>query len=83
MFVSGEIGHAKPKEAFFDACMAELGDIRPDQVMMIGDSISADISGAKDYGMQTCWYNHKGVPTDHGTIADYEVDSLLEIKEIL
>lgn len=83
MFVSGKIGHAKPSRAFFDACMEKLGDIHPGEVMMIGDSISADITGAKDYGMQTCWYNHKGLPADHGYMADYKVDSLLEIKEIL
>lgn len=83
MFVSGKIGHAKPSRAFFDACMEMLGDIHPSQVMMIGDSISADITGAKDYGMQTCWYNHKGAPLVQGEIADYIVDSLREIKEIL
>lgn len=83
LFVSGKIGHAKPSRAFFDACMKEMGDLRPAEIMMIGDSVSADIIGAKDYGMQTCWYNHKGLPADHGYMADYKVDSLLEIKEIL
>lgn len=83
MFVSRKIGHAKPSRAFFDACMEKLGDIHPGEVMMIGDSISADITGAKEYGMQTCWYNHKGLPAEHGNMSDHKVDSLLEIKEIL
>lgn len=83
MFVSGQIGHAKPKRAFFAACMAELGDIQPEEVMMIGDSISADITGAKEYGMQTCWYNHKKKPAGCGEMADYTAYSLLEIMEIL
>ncbi len=83
LFVSGKIGHAKPSRAFFDACMADLGDLEPEEVMMIGDSISADISGAASYGMQTCWYNHKGAPAEQGEMADYTVHSLLEIKEIL
>ncbi len=83
LFVSGQIGHAKPSRAFFDACMTELGDVQPEEVMMIGDSISADISGAAAYGMRTCWYNHKGLPAEQGKMADFTVDSLLEIKEIL
>ena len=83
MFVSGKIGHAKPSRAFFDACMEKLGDIHPGEVIMIGDSISADITGAKDYGMQTCWYNHKGIPLEQGEMADYTVQKLAEIKEIL
>ena len=83
MFVSGKIGHAKPSRAFFDACIEKMGDLKPEEVMMIGDSISADITGAKDYGMQTCWYNHKVAPLEQGEMADYTVDSLEEIKEIL
>ena len=83
LFVSGKIGHAKPSRAFFDACMKTLGDLKPEEVMMIGDSISADIAGAEAYGMLTCWYNHKGAPPEQGKIADYTVQSLREIKEIL
>ncbi len=83
IFVSGKIGHAKPSRAFFDACMKDLGDMKPEEIMMIGDSVSADISGAAAYGMKTCWYNHKGASLQQGEMADYIVHSLKEIKEIL
>ena len=83
LFVSGKIGHAKPSRAFFDACMKEMGDLRPAEIMMIGDSITADISGASAYGMKTCWYNHKGAPLEQSEMADYTVNMLVEIKEIL
>lgn len=83
LFVSGKIGFAKPSPAFFDACMEVLQGVNPEEIMMIGDSISADISGAAAYGMRTCWYNHKGVSIEQGQMADYTVHSLGEIKEIL
>ena len=48
---------------------------------MIGDSLTADIAGAKACGIRTCWYRH-GSEKD-GSIADYCVDCLDEIRSIL
>ena len=52
-------------------------------MMIIGDSISSDISGGRDYGMHTCLYQKSETPErgDHG--AEYVVGSLAEIKNIL
>ena len=83
IFVSGKIGHAKPSREFFDACFAELDGVNPEEVMMIGDSLSADVTGAKNYGIQTCWYNHRHETGKNSEAADHIIDSLLEIKEIL
>lgn len=30
--------------------------MQPEECMMIGDSLTADIAGGKLYGMSTCWY---------------------------
>jgi FMN phosphatase YigB (HAD superfamily) len=49
---------------------------------MIGDSLSADIIGAKEYGMATIWYNHSKDLVQSSS-ADYVVNDLIEIKEIL
>ena len=65
LFVSDRIGFPKPQKEFFDACFRELPDLRPREVLMIGDSISSDISGAYAYGIRTCWFNKKkksGIP---------------------
>ncbi|MBR5804670.1 MAG: YjjG family noncanonical pyrimidine nucleotidase [Clostridia bacterium] len=59
MFVSDRIGYPKPQKEFFDACFRELPELRPEEVLMIGDSISSDISGAFAYGIRTCWFNKK------------------------
>lgn len=80
-FVSGDIGYAKPKAEFFDECMRRLG-VEKHQVIMIGDSLTADIIGAKEYGIKTCWFNHRREKEEKG-VADFIVYELSEIKKFL
>lgn len=81
-FVSEEIGFPKPQKEFFDACFKALPDVKPQDVVMIGDSLSADIKGACEYGLKTIWYNHRNEPTSE-VKCDYIVSRLSEIKNIL
>ncbi len=74
MFVSDRIGFPKPQKEFFDACFRELPDLRPEEVLMIGDSISSDISGAYAYGIRTCWFNKKK-KSDIPECAEWVVES--------
>lgn len=52
--ISGELGHAKPAPAIFEAALRALG-LSPEQAMMIGDSPDEDIRGAAALGLATCW----------------------------
>lgn len=81
-FVSEEIGFPKPQKEFFDACFKALPDVKPQDVVMIGDSLSADIKGACEYGLKTIWYNHRNEPTSD-VKCDYIVSRLSEVKNIL
>ncbi len=81
LFVSEEIGHPKPRKEFFDACFEAI-PFKPEETIMIGDSVSADINGARNYGMHTCWYNHYG-DTREGVECDYVVDRMQDIINIL
>ena len=61
LFVSQEMGVApKPSRDFFDACFARMGNPPREEVLLIGDSLTADIQGALDYGLRCCWYDHDG-----------------------
>jgi 2-haloacid dehalogenase len=57
IIVSGEVGAAKPDAAIFDAAFNVIGNPSKSNVLMIGDSLSADIQGGINYGLETCWYN--------------------------
>ncbi len=83
LFLSEQIGAAKPSPQFFDAAFRQLPGVSPEETILIGDSLTADMAGASQYGMKTCWYNpfHKEAPS--GLSLDYTVDSLGQIQNIL
>ena len=83
LFVSEKMGALKPAKEFFDGCLKEMGDITPDEIVIIGDSLTADISGGKEYGLKTIWFNPNNLPEPNSLVPDYTVKSLLEIKNIL
>jgi len=49
--ISGDLGIGKPQPAIFHAVLNPLG-VRPDQALMVGNSIKADIGGAQAIGMK-------------------------------
>lgn len=91
-FISEQIGAQKPSKEFFAHCMneinrnaAERGEstILPSEVIMIGDSLSSDMSGAINYGMRTCLFDKHGEGKTNGLPIDHVVLSLEEIKQFL
>ena len=83
LFTSGRMGADKPGAAFFEACFALLPGAKPEETVMIGDSLSADVRGARDFGLVTCWYNPKGEPAPEDLQPDFTVRRLEEIKAFL
>lgn len=88
LFISEEIGSSKPSEKFFNTCINRLNSkteqkIQPYEIMIIGDSLSSDMLGGIQFGMQTCFYNpnKKNIPC--GMKLNYNVSSLREIENIL
>ena len=73
LFISGELGVSKPDPAYFDAVLAALGVADRSRVLVVGDSLSSDIAGAKNAGLAGCLYDPEGKysPED----ADYYVRS--------
>lgn len=87
-FVSEKIGAQKPTARFFEACFKELKengfeDLLPEEVMIIGDSLSSDIAGGKAYGLKTCWYRGTGRAGETDPRADIAVDDLRDIISLL
>lgn len=76
-------GFSKPACEFFDYCIktAELGD--KSRIILIGDSINADIIGGQNYGLKTCWFNFYNAECPDNVKPDYTVNKLIEIKNIL
>ena len=88
LFISEEIGCSKPAEGFFKICMDRLNSkskeqILPSEVLIVGDSLSSDMAGGIQFGMQTCLYNpdKKSIPCKMNLT--YNVASLSELKNTL
>ncbi len=83
VFVSEDIGIPKPAKEFFDYCFENLNNPSKEEVLLIGDSISADITGGINYGFDTIWFNKSNDSLPESIAPTYTVRSLEEIKNIL
>jgi YjjG family noncanonical pyrimidine nucleotidase len=81
--ISDEIGVAKPQPEFFAEALARLGNPPRAAVLMVGDSLSADIAGGAGSGLDTCWFNPRRLPLDGGPEPTYQIAALDELREIL
>ena len=80
LFVSSEVGFQKPDKKFFDKVLSTL-NTNKDNIIFVGDSLSADIQGGINSGIDTVWFNPKKIV---GEISPtYEIYSLDQIRDIL
>ena len=83
VFVSEDIGIPKPAKEFFDYCFKNLGNPPKEDTLLIGDSLSADIIGGINYGIDTIWFNKNNEPLPENVRPTHAVNTLHEIKSIL
>ena len=83
IFLSEDIGIQKPAKEFFDYCFEKLEHPKKDEVLLIGDSLSADIIGGLNYGIECIWFNKNGDELPENIKPTYIVDKLCDIEKIL
>ena len=83
VFLSEEVGYEKPAAEFFDCVFQAIGSVDKGKVLIVGDSLTSDITGGNRAGIRTCWYNPAGLSNDTDAGVDYEIRSLQEIPELL
>ena len=81
IFISEEIGAAKPAKEYFDKVLNAVGSPDRSDYLVIGDSLTSDIRGAVQYGLDSCWYNPKGLTTE--LPVTYTVSRLRELYDFL
>ncbi len=82
-FISEQMGCAKPEKVFFDRVASAIPDFDPAATIVIGDSLSSDIQGGINAGLDTCWFNPKGKTPPADMNITYTVRSLGEIESII
>ena len=82
-FISEEIGHSKPEKAFFDTVASMISDFIPAEALVVGDSLSSDIQGGINAGIDTCWFNPKKKSLPRDLPVNYVAHSFDEIEKII
>ncbi|MBN1694535.1 YjjG family noncanonical pyrimidine nucleotidase [candidate division WOR-3 bacterium] len=81
--VSEKIGVAKPNPDFFSYVFKITEHSDKNTALIIGDSLSSDIKGGVDFGIDTCWFNPGKIRNEGDIIPTYEIEKLPQIKDIL
>ena len=83
VFLSEELGAEKPSPAFFERVFAALPDIRKEDMLIVGDSLTSDMKGGIAAGISTCWYNPQSLPRPADMAIDYEIQDLVQVLPLL
>ncbi len=87
IITSAAAGVRKPNPKIFEMALQALG-ARPQEAVMVGDTLGADILGAQNAGMPGIWISRRASPslTDahaETIVPDVEIKTLLELPEVL
>ncbi|AET61118.1 YjjG family noncanonical pyrimidine nucleotidase [Paenibacillus terrae] len=83
VIISEEVGCQKPQAAIFDYAFKKLAISDKNKVLMIGDSLTSDIQGGNNYGIDSCWFNPAGKINASEIQPTYEIKSLMELANII
>lgn len=81
--ISEEVGCSKPNKEIFEIALKNINHVDKSKVLIVGDSLTSDIKGGINFGIDTCYYNPKGIENNTDIKPTYEIKSLLELESIL
>jgi 2-haloacid dehalogenase len=82
IFLSQQLGADKPQIEFFERATGQIEGYKPEESIILGDSLTSDIQGGINAGMHTCWFNphHR----ERGDITpEFEITDLAEFDNVL
>lgn len=78
---SEEIGFSKPMPEFYDFLFSKTQNKDKEKMLMIGDSLTTDILGGMNCGIDTCWFNPNNNPLLEGYCPTMTITKLLQLKK--
>ena len=78
VFISEDIGYAKPDPRFFSAVLSELG-AEKESCIVIGDSLTSDIRGAELSGIDSIYISFSGEASGKATWSVSSYSALLDL----
>ncbi len=83
VFISEQMGTQKPAADFFEKIAEQIGSSDKTSFLMIGDSLTADIQGANNAGIDSIWYNPDKLANASSAQPTYTVSTYQELLALL
>ncbi|OMF38359.1 noncanonical pyrimidine nucleotidase, YjjG family [Paenibacillus sp. FSL H8-0548] len=83
IIISEDTGFSKPHIGIFDYAFDKLNMMDKAKVLIVGDSLTSDIQGGMNYGIDTCWFNPRRKPNETSVKPTYEIQQLSELLQLL
>lgn len=83
VFVSERSDSEKPNRKIFDTALKTLGVENREHVLVVGDSLTSDIQGGINAGLDTCWLNRAHAENPGQVSPTYEIDALEQLYPIV
>lgn len=80
---SEETGFQKPQKEIFAYTLEKLKITDPSRVLMIGDSLSSDVQGGNNFGIDTCWFNPSRKLNETDIQPTFEIHTWKMLAEIV
>lgn len=71
LYISEDMGVNKPDKEFYDICLEGIGEPK-ETCIMVGDSLSSDMLGAKNAGLASVWFMPSG--DVDAAVREYDID---------
>ena len=80
--ISEEEGFPKPSREIFEITFKRMGYPPKEQVLIVGDSLTSDITGGNNYGIDTCWITPDAESMNKSS-ATYTICQIAELLPVL
>ena len=83
VFISEQLQTQKPDALFYEKIGQQIAGFSKEKTLMIGDSLTADIQGGNNAGIDTVWYNPQHLENTTQLHPTYEVHSYKDLLNCL
>jgi 2-haloalkanoic acid dehalogenase type II len=82
VITSEDVRSYKPRSEIFRTALKTF-NLRPEEVLHVGDSLSNDVAGAQGVGIKVAWINRRDKKLPHHYSPDFIIHSLTELIPLL
>lgn len=83
VFISEDTGYQKPMRGYFDYVFERIPHFSQEKALIIGDSLTSDITGGHLAGIDSCWFNPDKLDNPLSVEPTYEIAHLSELPGLL